>query len=205
MAMSAPTTSPAFPIQHTTELLFVDANDASTYASALRGSYRVATTTTVEVARQCLRRNPPAIVITELSLPDGSGVDICREAKTLPSWPSVLVTTGHVEKVPDALEAGCDGVLLKPFAPNLLFARIGRLARARAERLRTQSLHLHAKMRHLSERSELLLLGTNRVWPNTHCPYCQHNGVTSFEFASHRRAWYACLECKKVWIAKRQE
>lgn len=32
------------------------------------------------------------------------------------------------------------------------------------------------------------LLGTNRVWPNTHCPYCQNNGVTSFEFASHRRA-----------------
>jgi transposase-like protein len=96
-------------------------------------------------------------------------------------------------------------VLLKPFAPNLLFARIGRLVRARSEMLLTRARQSHLKTAHLSERSEALLAGTNRVWPNTHCPYCSHHGVTSFEFCSHRRAWYACLQCKKVWIAKRQE
>jgi hypothetical protein len=56
-----------------------------------------------------------------------------------------------------------------------------------------------------ADRSEALLAGTNRVWPNTHRPYCNHGGVTRFEFCSHRRAWFACLECKKVWIAKRLE
>ena len=39
----------------------------------------------------------------------------------------------------------------------------------------------------------------------THCPYCSNQGVTSFEYASVRRAWYACVACKKVWIAKRQD
>jgi hypothetical protein len=29
--------------------------------------------------------------------------------------------------------------------------------------------------------------------------------VTSFEFLSRRRAWYACLACRKVWIAPRQD
>lgn len=203
--MTLPASALAPPAQQA-DVLFVDTPaDVSIYASGLRNSYHVVSTSTLDVARQYLRRNPPAIVVTELSLPDGSGVEICREAKRASSSPSVLVTTADVEKVPDALEAGCDGVLLKPFAPNLLFARMGRLVRARCEAMRNRSRYARAKSAHLSERFELLLAGTNRVWPNTHCPYCERGGVTSFEFASHRRAWYACLECKKVWIAKRQE
>jgi hypothetical protein len=109
------------------------------------------------------------------------------------------------ERVPGALAAGCDAVLLKPFPPNLLHARIGRLLRARGEILKNRAVQSQLKVHHLGERSELLLGGTNRVWPNTHCPYCSHPGITSFEYCSHRRAWYACLECKKVWIAKRLE
>jgi hypothetical protein len=46
---------------------------------------------------------------------------------------------------------------------------------------------------------------TNRVWAEVACTRCQQDGVVSFEFASHRRAWYACLECKNVWMAKRRE
>ena len=189
-----------------TDLLLVDAStDAAGLAAVLRGSYRVATTTSLDVARQFLRRQAPGLVITELDLPGGDGVDVCREAKRLTVPPPVLVTTVNTDRVPDALVAGCDGVLLKPFAPNLLFARIGRLVRARSEMLRARARNQGLKTAHLADRSEALLGGTNRIWPNTHCPYCNHGGATSFEFCSHRRAWFACLECKKVWIAKRLE
>jgi len=123
----------------------------------------------------------------------------------LPVPATVLVTTTDVEKIPDAILAGCDAVLLKPFAPNLLFARVGRLVRSRSTELRYRAVRQRAKSHHLHERSDLLLAGTNQQWPNTHCPYCMHQGVTSFEFTSYRRAWYACLDCKKVWLAKRQE
>ena len=170
----------------------------------LRSSYCVATTTSPEVAGQYLRRQTPALVVTELEFDGVGGVDVCREAKKLTPPPPVLVTTANVERVPDALAAGCDGVLLKPFAPNLLYARIGRLLRG-SEALRLRSRHEGLKTAHLTDRSNALLGGTNRVWPDTHCPYCNHGGVTSFEFCSHRRAWYACLNCRKVWIAKRQE
>jgi len=190
----------------TADLLIIDApSDAASTAAVLRGSYRVASTSAFDVAKQYLHRNPPALVVTELNLGGAAGAEICREAKTLQSPPSVLVTTSDTQLVPDALIAGCDGVLLKPFAPNLLFARIGRVLRARSEALRERARASHLKTAHLSDRSELLLSGTNRKWPNTHCPYCAHTGVTSFEYASHRRAWYACLECRKVWIAKRLE
>jgi DNA-binding response OmpR family regulator len=198
----APSDSPV----QAADLLLVDASsDAPSFAAMLQGSYRVATTTSPEGARQFLRRQAPALVVTELEFAGVDGVDVCREARKLTPPPPVLVTTANVERVPDALAAGCDGVLLKPFAPNLLHARIGRLLRARSEALRLRSQHESLKTAHLTERSNTLLGGTNRVWPNTHCPYCNHGGVTSFEFCSHRRAWYACLKCRKVWIAKRQE
>ena len=197
--------SPVSPPQ-TADVLLVDASaDAAAYAAVLRGTYRVATTASADIARQFLHRQPPALIVTELELPSADGVDVCREAKKLTLAPPVLVTTTNAERVPDALSAGCDAVLLKPFAPNLLFARIGRLLRARSEMLRVRARQQSLKTAHLADRSTHLLSGTNRHWPHTHCPYCNHGGVTSFEFCSHRRSWYACLECKKVWIAKRQE
>lgn len=189
-----------------TELLFVDDDpNAARCVPGLRETYRVTVAATTDSAIHYLERARPALVITELTLDGGSGVDVCKAAKSLTSPSTVLVTTQVVEQVPEALSAGCDGVLLKPFAPNLLYARIGRLLRERATPSRLRSFRREAKAAHLTERADLLASGTNRVWPNTHCPHCGRAGATSFEFASHRRAWYACLECKKVWIAKRQE
>jgi DNA-binding response OmpR family regulator len=190
------------------ELLLVESEDnALRYTAALRERFRVTHAPSLDAALRAMERTPPALVVTELST-DGTvngGTAICRAAKQLPVPATILVTTSEVDKVPDALLAGCDAVLLKPFAPNLLFARVGRLVRARATELRYRAVQQRAKSHHLQERSDLLLAGTNQQWPNTHCPYCMHQGVTSFEFTSYRRAWYACLDCKKVWLAKRQE
>jgi DNA-binding response OmpR family regulator len=186
-------------------LLFVDTDDAiGAYRSHL-GQFRLDSTSRVAVATELIRRTSPALVITELELEDGTGVEVCRTAKALRVPATVLVTTAHTGAVPDALATGCDGVLLKPFAPNLLVARIGRLLRDRSNRVRLAAARAMHKSAHLAERMELLRGGTNRVWPDTHCPYCGHAGATSFDFASMRRAWYACLECRKVWMAKRRE
>jgi DNA-binding response OmpR family regulator len=190
------------------DLLLVESEDnAVRYTSALREKFRVTHAVTVDAALRAIERTPPALVVTELAVAgSGSGgTAVCRAAKQLSVPATILVTTTEVERVPDAILAGCDAVLLKPFAPNLLFARVGRLVRARSTELRYRAVRQRAKSRHLHERTDLLLAGTNQPWPNTHCPYCAHQGVTSFEFTSYRRAWYACLECKKVWLAKRQE
>jgi DNA-binding response OmpR family regulator len=101
------------------------------------------------------------------------------------------------------LVAGCDGILLKPFAANLLYARIGRLLRTRAEQLQFRACRGDGAS-DVSPRLEALAT-TNRTWQDTACPSCRNGGAVSFEFSSHRRAWYACLWCKKVWLGKRQE
>jgi DNA-binding response OmpR family regulator len=188
----------------TTDVLILDGTGAS-YASSLHEKYRVSVVPTVDAALQYLRQTTPCLVVAELEIENGAAVEVCRHAKQLPLPATVLVTTGNVELVPAALDAGCDGVLLKPFQPNLLHARIGRLLRARAAALRLRAQRQYAKSEHLRDRTELVVSGTNRHWPTTACAYCAHSGVTSFEYASHRNAWYACLACKKVWIAKRQE
>jgi two-component system, NtrC family, response regulator PilR len=190
------------------ELLFVDSEEITArYVAPLREKFRVSRLDAVTTAVQYLSRTPtpPGLVVTELSLPDGTGNEICSAAKSLNVPATVLVTTADVENVPAAIEAGCDAVLLKPFAPNLLFSRLGRLVRARSTELRYRAMRHQAKAQHLRERSDLLLAGTNQYWPNSYCPHCEHPGVTSFEYTSYRRAWYACLSCKKVWLAKRQE
>src|SRR5262245_20986821 len=197
-------------------LLIEDARLTTALAPGLRGSYTVAVTSTAVTAKEYLRRAKPLLVVAGLEVLNGDSVSICQEAKLIEPPSAVLVTTANVERVPDALDAGCDGVLLKPFAPNLLYARIGRLLRERStailardyreqsSALRSRAHDALAKSQHLVGRSAVFA-GTNRSWPNTHCPYCNHEGVTSFEYASHRRSWYACLNCRKVWLAKRQE
>jgi DNA-binding response OmpR family regulator len=171
------------------EILLLDSDIVTaTLAPMLRNSYRVALASSVATARDYLRRRCIDLMVIDMHLPDGPTLDLCREAKALPKPPLVLVTTDNVQQVPEALEVQCDGVLLKPFAPNLLVARIARLIRARSQTTD------HAAS-----------AGTNRFWRETPCPHCERQGVTSFEFASHRQAWYACSGCKKVWLGKRQE
>jgi DNA-binding response OmpR family regulator len=189
------------------DILIVDGESATSRYVPLfdTSQFNVRATPNVSVAKEYIRRAQPGIVVTELALNDGSGIEVCSTAKAIGVPASVLVTTSEPAQVPDALLAGCDGVLLKPFAPNLLVSRVSRLLRDRSNQLRLQAARSLGKSSHLTERIDLLKAGTNRKWPNTHCPYCSHGGVTSFDFASMRRAWYACLQCRKVWMAKRQE
>ena len=152
-----------------------------------------------------------------LMIADGDGLSdtpgVIRTAKALAAPATVLVMVTNTESVPELLQAGCDAVLLKPFAPNLLYARIGRLLRARSEQQRIRTRLDQTRSRYTAPNGHGGdgngngdgLATTNRVWANVACPQCQHDGAVSFEFASHRRAWYACLECKAVWMAKRRE
>src|SRR6185503_8446728 len=60
------------------DVLLVDSSpDAGKYESILGSSFRIAATNGVDGARQFLRRNVPAVVVTALEV-DG-GVELCRE------------------------------------------------------------------------------------------------------------------------------
>jgi hypothetical protein len=199
----------SFPVPPGDVLVFGSSEIIKICGFVLAPNHCVGTSSSAD-ALTALGRHTPAVLIADLDF-SSEGPRVCEAAKANTPTPAVLVTTTAAENVPEVLSV-CDGVLLKPFAPNLLSARVGRLLRARAEALRIKSgvvlekLALQrAKSQHLVQRVEMARQGTNVQWPNTACPHCGHQGVTSFDFISHRRAWYACLECRKVWIGRRQE
>jgi DNA-binding response OmpR family regulator len=175
--------------------LVVVGDDALTgwcVAGPLNVLYEVEAVTTVEAATRAVSSLRDGLVLTEFDLPDGDGVDVCLAAKQASPAVVVLVSISDATRVPRVLNAGCDSVLLKPFAPNLLYARLGRLTRDLGAR-RASPLRGGAAG------------GTNQQWPAVACPTCGVAGAVSFDATSLRRAWYACLACEHVWIGRRQQ
>jgi CheY-like chemotaxis protein len=214
MPLERLSSTPGTTIQHEVLLIGAEPRTAE-YAAVLRQTYRVVSTANGDVAKQSLVKGAPSLVVADV---DGmaAAADIVRTAKAPLTPATMLVIATDVESIPELLQAGCDAVLLKPFAPNLLYARVGRLLRARTEQQRIRTQQDQIRSRYIpgngngngdgrGDGDSSLAATTNRVWAQVACPRCQHDGVVSFEFASHRRAWYACLECKNVWMAKRRE
>ena len=79
-------------------------------------------------AREVLASSPEIqVVLLDWMLPDGSGVDLCREFKATQgsSLYVILVTVrGEPEDVETGLDAGADDYLVKPVSPVEVRARI---------------------------------------------------------------------------------
>ena len=73
-------------------------------------------------AINALKTKKPDIFVSDLGLPDGKGVQVIREAKSLYPDIEILVVTmyGDEENVVEALEAGASGYLLKKQALETL-------------------------------------------------------------------------------------
>jgi CheY-like chemotaxis protein len=78
-----------------------------------------------------LSRTPPDIVLADIGMPGRSGYDVARYIKQTPelSHIPVLLVTGAFEPVDQerVREIGCDGVLTKPFEPQLVISRVKEL------------------------------------------------------------------------------
>ena len=81
-----------------------------------------------EQAIQRLETAPPDIVLADVGMPGRNGYEVARFIKQSPSLAHipVVLLTGAFEPVDQARasEAGCDGVLAKPFEPQLVIGRV---------------------------------------------------------------------------------
>jgi DNA-binding response OmpR family regulator len=70
-------------------------------------------------------------MILDVMLPDGSGIDFCRDLRAAKLAVPILLLTarGQVRDRVDGLEAGADDYLIKPFAVLELLARVKALGR----------------------------------------------------------------------------
>src|SRR3954454_24296594 len=83
-----------------------------------------------------LKTSPPDIVLADIGMPGLNGYEVAQYVRRSPklSHIPVVLLTGAFEPVDQARanDAGCDGVLAKPFEPQLVIGRVKELlARAR--------------------------------------------------------------------------
>jgi DNA-binding NtrC family response regulator len=71
-----------------------------------------------EEALEVLRANPVAIVITDLKMPQMSGLELLRHAKEMNQEIKVIVVTGYasLETASECIRAGAADFLKKPFS-----------------------------------------------------------------------------------------
>jgi DNA-binding response OmpR family regulator len=94
--------------------------------------YRVTLARTLAAARAALAvpSAPVDVLLLDLHLPDGSGLDWLRELRAAPAFRSlpVLVLTGEdQDRVQQSVRALDAALLTKPFSPTKLVARINAL------------------------------------------------------------------------------
>ena len=92
----------------------------------LRGAgYEVDTADTAHSALAQATARPPDAVILDLILPDRRGTEVCRELRRWTEVPIlVLSAVGEEREKVDALDAGADDYVTKPFGVDELLARL---------------------------------------------------------------------------------
>ncbi|HEY9148432.1 MAG TPA: sigma 54-interacting transcriptional regulator, partial [Gammaproteobacteria bacterium] len=91
--------------------------------------YRIHQAASLAEARQQLTQHPPALVVSDLRLPDGEGLTLlehCRGLTPLPPAFIMITAFGTVEQAVEALKQGADDFLTKPLKLDHLRLAVGR-------------------------------------------------------------------------------
>ncbi|MDT0139888.1 response regulator [Acidovorax sp. PRC11] len=162
---------------------------ARTVAYALeRDGLAVSHSLLLSDARSLLRSHRFDLLVLDVGLPDGSGLDLLRELRQQGHGLPVLMLSAHGEEIDRVLglELGADDYLPKPFSPRELAARAKALLRRAAgpaavpapagspsagsafhDDLAGQRVHLHGRPLELTRREyrllSVLLAGAGRI------------------------------------------
>lgn len=110
-------------------------------ASFLRHGWRVEAAAGAREAVRRLQGEPFDLVITDMRMPDGTGMDVMRAARRASASTAVILLTAH-GSVPDAVSAMRDGALdylTKPIPFDQLQATVSRVMQNAAPRLGSET------------------------------------------------------------------
>ncbi len=108
--------------------------------------YTVQTTGSVRETRQALEAQMPDLVLLDLKLPDGSGLELLREIKRADPDVGVIFMTafGDLESAVESMNAGAFWFVKKPFQNEELLALAGRALESQKLRLELRRLRHQA-------------------------------------------------------------
>jgi len=87
--------------------------------------YEIRVANDAEAALDVVKDWPPELIITDLSMPDISGIELTKRVRSKSEVPIIVLSVrGEERSKIEALDAGADDYVTKPFNMNELLARI---------------------------------------------------------------------------------
>jgi two-component system KDP operon response regulator KdpE len=133
-------------------------------ALAIHG-YEVTEAKNGEEAISLVRTSDFDLVLLDVNMPGKSGLETCREIRVLGSSPAIIMITvrdSATDKV-DALDAGADGYVTKPFGISELLARIRAVLRRTVESPLPSATHLQLGAVEIDFEGRQILVGDERL------------------------------------------
>lgn len=91
--------------------------------------YEVTLCENLSLARAALK-TPFSLLLLDINLPDGSGLDFCRKIRKKHSTPVIFLTANDTEQnMIEGFRTGCDDYIAKPFSVEILYQRIAAVLR----------------------------------------------------------------------------
>lgn len=109
--------------------------------------YTVRSASSGPEALEKVAAEPPDLILLDIQMPDMDGYEVCRRLRDTPATqflPVVMVTSSDSEVRGDAIEAGADDFITKPFNQQELLARVRSLIRIKRfhDTIQTQAAEL---------------------------------------------------------------
>ena len=146
-------------------IVVVDDHDASRYARMRwlsDAGHTAFEASSLRKADVLIRETRPELIVLDINLPDGNGLDYCRKLKSDPELRTIMVLQMSASFVTDAdhvraMDGGADAYLADPVAPAVFIATVGALLRlSRAERALKELLEREQQARAEAEAANRL-------------------------------------------------
>jgi DNA-binding response OmpR family regulator len=110
------------------KILMVEDDDDISFANQMmleRRGYEVQIAATLAEVREAVFSFSPGLILLDIMLPDGSGIDFLKEIRKSYNTPVLLLTSlGTSKDIVSGLAAGGNDYISKPFDNEVLLARI---------------------------------------------------------------------------------
>lgn len=132
-----------------------------------RQGYQVYAATTIAQAKSLFTGHPVDLVICDIGLPDGSGLDFCRWVRRSHQTLFLFLTALDTElDIVEGYDVGADDYVTKPFSLSVLMAKVDALLRRLPDSdedgpLRSGEIVLYPRQQRAEKNGQLLSLTAN--------------------------------------------